>query len=248
MLRQDIKPLFDALQTNLSISHGATENLQDGLLNLKDELKRDISKREYDLGNLSYLARDIRDNFQFTLSLVDEINVIDELINQINILALNTAIEASKVEGENEEVFGELAKDIREKSDKVQGVIERIFTKEVKNKSFSEHNRYIQNSVLSLINERVESLGDYLNIGDELLKDIKKLEDIVRDISHSNSNNRDIFSSLFNSIDQPEEESSITVEETQEIIIEDRDEVVEERVYKKVKSQNREVERYIPEF
>jgi len=264
MSKQDIKPLFNAIETNLSISHGAITTLQNGLSDLKNELNKDISKRESDLNNLSYLARDIKDNFKFTLSLVDEINKIDELINQINILAINIALEVSKSEDINLEIFGDIAKDIREKSDKVQNIIEKIFTKEVKNKSFSEHNRYIQNSVLPLINERVESLGDYLNNKDEIFKSIKQLEDITVEISHTNSGNRDMIGLLSNLIEehyqsseqanrnsgvnevQAQAQEDITKDEKQSKEINNK--VKKKRVVRNLKSKNREIEQYIPEF
>jgi ribosomal protein L29 len=191
------KPLFDAFQSNLIHSKETIGVINRGIEEVEKLFLEDLSKRERDFGNLEYLARDLRDNLKFTVSLIDEVNIVDELITQINLLALNISIEANK-ESETTQLFGELAKDIREKSDKIQMVIERIYTKEVRNKSFSEHNRYIQNSVLPLINERVESMGGYLQDSEDLVKELKKSIDETHTLSDINSNNMEILTKFSN--------------------------------------------------
>ncbi len=179
-----LETLSQSIVGNLSLQKESMNSLLYSIQKVKKSLKDDFIYRERDLKNLSYIARDIKDNFQFTLMIADEVNIIDELIHQINLLALNITIESSKF-GETGDIFGELSKDIRENSDKIGSVIERIFTKEVKNKSFREHNRYIQNSVLHHINERIESLGSFIGGGDDLLREISSTEELLEDLIHS---------------------------------------------------------------
>jgi|GEM_PF-3704639 methyl-accepting chemotaxis protein len=179
-----LETLSQSIVGNLSLQKESMNSLLYSIQKVKKSLKDDFIYRERDLKNLSYIARDIKDNFQFTLMIADDVNIIDELIHQINLLALNITIESSKL-GETGDIFGELSKDIREKSDKIDSVIERIFTKEVKNKSFREHNRYIQNSVLHHINERIESLGSFIGGGDDLIREISSTQELLEDLIHS---------------------------------------------------------------
>jgi len=188
--------LSDALFGNMKIQKESIILLEDSLKNIKKDFNDDIAKKSVDLNNLSYIARDIRDNFQFTIAIIDEIGTIDELINQLNILALNLTVEASKVDGESGNTFSNLAKEVREKGDRVQGVIERVFTKEIRNKSFSEHNRYIKNSILPQINERVESLDSFLGNKESILKEFKKTDDLVEELQLLNSGNKTILNGI----------------------------------------------------
>ncbi len=192
-----IETVAQSVEGNLSLQREAMLSLSYSINRIRDYIKQDFSHREIDLKNLGYLARDIRDNFQFTLMLADEIGVIDELISQINLLALNITIEASKI-SDTGEVFSELSKDIREKSDKIGSVIERIFTKEVRNKSFREHNRYVQNNVLNLINSRIESLGGYLGEGEFLIREINSSDELLEDLIHSIESSLPLASTLKN--------------------------------------------------
>ncbi|HIO70601.1 MAG TPA: hypothetical protein EYG60_01575 [Campylobacterales bacterium] len=194
--RIEIKPLFDTIDVNFSIANEATEYLQKSIKNIKKIVEEDILNQRNSSKDLNYIIRDIKNNLEFTLYLVDEINRIDEVVNQINVLALNTAIEASKVDGEASKIFGNIAREVREKSDQIQEIITYIFNKEVKNKSFTEHNRYIKNSVLGLLEERGENITKYLNTGEQILRYVKKLEDWTKDIANSNDGNRELVQSL----------------------------------------------------
>jgi len=193
-----LKYLSEALFGNILIQRESISSIGNSLKILQKEFSSDISQKEMDLTNLSYIARDVRDNFQFTLSIIDEIGSIDELINQLNILALNISIEASKIEGEDGEIFTNLAKEVREKGDKVQGVIERIFLKEIRNKSFSEHNRYIKNSILPQINERVESLGQYFGNREDVVREFQKAGETIDELQILSSGNKTILSGIIN--------------------------------------------------
>ena len=193
--------LADALFGNMKIQKESIFLLDDSLQSIKKDFNDDLAKNEVDLNNLSYIARDIRDNFQFTISIIDEIGTIDELISQLNILALNLTVEASKIDNEIGNVFNNLATEIREKGDRVQGVIERVFTKEIRNKSFSEHNRYIKNSILPQVNKRVESLDSFLGNRESVLKEFKKTDILVEELQLLNSGNKTILNGIINFTD-----------------------------------------------
>ena len=200
--RIEVKPLFDTIDVNFSIANEATEYLQKSIKNIKKIVEEDILNQRNSLKDLNYIIRDIKNNLEFTLYLVDEINRIDEVVNQINVLALNTAIEASKVDGEASKIFGNIAREVREKSDQIQEIITHIFSKEVKNKSFTEHNRYIKNSVLNLLEDRGKNITNNINTGEQLLRHIKKLEDFAKDIENSNYGNKEMLQSLQNLLNE----------------------------------------------
>jgi len=192
------KYLSEALFGNISIQKESIASIENSVTFLRKEFDSDISNRETDLKNLNYISKDIKDNFQFTLSIIDEITSIDELINQLNTLALHISVEASKIGEENGEIFQNLAKSVREKGDEVQKVVENIFVKEVKNKSFSEHNRYVKNSILPQIDDRVKSLGEHIEKRDEILKEFQKTDDLVEELHILSSGNKTILNGIMN--------------------------------------------------
>ena len=203
--QSQFKYLSEALFGNISIQKESIASIDESINVLRKEFESDISNKAVDLNQLNYIAKDIKDNFQFTLSIIDEITSIDELINQLNLLALNISVEASKVGGEEGEIFQNLAKEVREKGDKVQGVIEKIFIKEIKNKSFSEHNRYIRNSILPQIDDRVKSLGEYIHRKDDISKEFNKTDDLIDELHILSSGNRTILNGIMNFSDSFEE-------------------------------------------
>jgi|GEM_PF-4566983 len=205
--------LSDALFGNMKIQKESIHLLENSLQMIKTDISDEVVKKNSDLNNLNYIARDIQDNFQFTISIIDEIGTIDELISQLNILALNLTVQASKVEGEIGNSFNTLASEIREKGDKVQNVIERVFTKEIRNKSFSEHNRYIKNSILPQVNERVQSLDNVLGKQESIFKEFKKADDLVEELQLLNSGNKTILNGIMSFTDGLKETQPVEVEE-----------------------------------
>jgi hypothetical protein len=182
---ENLDALIEKIAGNISFQRETTSIIEENLLKIFGDFKDDLKNRESDLGKLEYISRDIKDNFEFTNSIFDEINSIKDLVSQINLLSLNTILEVSKLE-ESGDIIN-MAREIRDRVEKSEKVLERVFTKEVKNKSFSQHNLYIKNSILPLIDKRVESLGDYLGRGDELRKDIKRNIELINELGVSNS-------------------------------------------------------------
>lgn len=216
-----LQSLSEAIQGNILFQKETISSIAKSIELLKKECNVDLSNKNIDINNLNYLVKDIKDNFQFTLNIIDEIGIIDELISQINLLALNISIQASKDGDLEQNLFINLANDIREKSDKIQGVIERVFIKEIRNKSFSEHNRYIQNSILPQINDRAQSLRDNIdNIG-ALSKEFKNIDISLDELHVANSGNKTMLSGITNVYHNPIVESDDSQEnkiETAEVI------------------------------
>jgi hypothetical protein len=80
----------------------------------------------------------------------------------------------------------------------VQQVIENIFLKEIKNKSFSEHNRYIKNGVLPRIDERIISLRKTIQNKDDVYKTISKSDELIEELKLLNSGDKTMLNGLIN--------------------------------------------------
>jgi hypothetical protein len=80
----------------------------------------------------------------------------------------------------------------------IQHIIEKIFLKEVKNKSFSEHNRYIKNGVLPRIDERIISLKKTIQNKDDVYKTIAKSDELIEELKLLNSGDKTMLSGLIN--------------------------------------------------
>jgi methyl-accepting chemotaxis protein len=179
------KSLNGSIQTQGEMLLSALSSLN----TVKKEFELDFSNREREFRELNHVSRDIKDNFSFTLSIVDEIKIIDKTVGEINELALHLAIESKKLDEESQKIFSERSKSIREMSDTIKDVIDKIFTKEIRNKTFSEHNRYIRNSVVHRIDDEVSTIGKYIENRDEHLKRVNKIERFLNSIQETVSQN-----------------------------------------------------------
>ena len=82
-IENQIKYLSDALFGNITIKKESLEMLDRSLESLKSVLDKLLNDSSQDLNNLEYISRDIKDNFQFTLSIIDDLNEIDNSISKI---------------------------------------------------------------------------------------------------------------------------------------------------------------------
>jgi len=239
-IENQIKYLSDALFGNITIKKESLEMLNSSLQSLKSVLDKLLSDSSQDLNNLEYISRDIKDNFQFTLSIIDELNEIDNSISKIidfevpKISMISPINEPEKIEEiqENKETnnsdevknndvdtssdtdktniekkdfkdieidnLKNVINDMKKWGNEVQQVIENIFLKEIKNKSFSEHNRYIKNGVLPRIDERIISLRKTIQNKDDVYKTISKSDELIEELKLLNSGDKTMLNGLIN--------------------------------------------------
>ena len=239
-IENQIKYLSDALFGNITIKKESLEMLNSSLQSLKSVLDKLLSDSSQDLNNLEYISRDIKDNFQFTLSIIDELNEIDNSISKIidfeipKISIISPVNEPEKIEEaqENNETISSdevknndvdtssdtdktniekkdfkdieidnlknVINDMKKWGNEVQQVIENIFLKEIKNKSFSEHNRYIKNGVLPRIDERIISLRKTIQNKDDVYKTISKSDELIEELKLLNSGDKTMLNGLIN--------------------------------------------------
>jgi len=239
-IENQIKYLSDALFGNTTIKKESLEMLNNSLKSLKSVLDKLLSDSSQDLNNLEYISRDIKDNFQFTLSIIDELNEIDNSISKIidfeipKISIISPVNEPEKIEEaqENNETISSdevknndvdtssdtdktniekkdfkdieidnlknVINDMKKWGNEVQQVIENIFLKEIKNKSFSEHNRYIKNGVLPRIDERIISLRKTIQNKDDVYKTISKSDELIEELKLLNSGDKTMLNGLIN--------------------------------------------------
>ena len=239
-IENQIKYLSDALFGNITIKKESLEMLDRSLESLKSVLDKLLNDSSQDLNNLEYISRDIKDNFQFTLSIIDELNEIDNSISKIidfeipKISIISPVNEPEKIEEaqENNETISSdevknndvdtssdtdktniekkdfkdieidnlknVINDMKKWGNEVQQVIENIFLKEIKNKSFSEHNRYIKNGVLPRIDERIISLRKTIQNKDDVYKTISKSDELIEELKLLNSGDKTMLNGLIN--------------------------------------------------
>ena len=256
-IENQIKYLSDALFGNITIKKESLEMLDRSLESLKSVLDKLLNDSSQDLNNLEYISRDIKDNFQFTLSIIDDLNEIDNSISKIVDFEIpkiaiispaetepkpSTAEEetqndnndnnddekndeqvhnnsdeveksdsdvSSKVSSDTDnnkkdfkdieiENLRNVISDMQKWGNEVQKIIEKIFLKEIKNKSFSELNRYIKNGVLPRIDERIISLRKTIQNKDDVYKTIAKSDELIEELKLLNSGDKTMLSGLIN--------------------------------------------------
>jgi len=260
-IENQIKYLSDALFGNITIKKESLEMLNRSLESLKSVLDKLLNDSSQDLNNLEYISRDIKDNFQFTLSIIDDLNEIDNSISKIIDFEIpkiaiissaetenksSTAETTNKTQNNNDDEKNEskenndeqvhnnsdevekndsdvsskvssdtdinkkdfkdieienlknVINDMQKWGSEVQEIIEKIFLKEIKNKSFSEHNRYIKNGVLPRIDERIISLRKTIQNKDDVYKTIAKSDELIDELKLLNSGDKTMLNGLIN--------------------------------------------------
>jgi hypothetical protein len=184
---EDIITGIAKISHSLNISFSAQNDILNSIFStleiIKRELDLDFSNREREFRELEHISRDIKDNFTFTLSIADEVKSIDEVLQKINGETLNLTLKSK------DENVSKSSKSVREFSDEIKEVVNKIFTKEIRNKTFGEHNRYIRNSVVHRIDDELSSLKKYIESKDGHLKKLAKIERYVNSFNEIISQN-----------------------------------------------------------
>ncbi|EJF06783.1 hypothetical protein ThvES_00011260 [Thiovulum sp. ES] len=189
-----IKKLTKSLQGSFSTQKELVNSATSSLNIFEKEFEMNFSNREREFRELSHISRDIKDNFAFTVSIVEDLKAIQKLVSQIDDIVFSVSVEADKFE--NNEKINEGSKKIRKFSDEVKNSLEKIFTKEIRNKTFSEHNRYVRNSVVHRIDDELESLQRYIKSREEQQNRISKMSSGFENLEEALSQNSAIISGI----------------------------------------------------
>jgi hypothetical protein len=244
-----IKKLTKSLQGSFSTQKEVVTSATSSLNIFEKEFEMNFSNREREFRELSHISRDIKDNFAFTVSIVDDLKSIQKFVSQIDDIVFSISVEAEKFE-ENQKVSNG-SKKIRELSDEVKGSLEKIFTKEIRNKTFSEHNRYVRNSVVHRIDDELESLQKYIDSREEQQKRVSKLASSFGNLEDALSQNSAIISGIdqltdaftFNGEKDIYETGEIKKEVKTETRKEEKVEVIESGENEKAEFKRREIDR-----
>jgi hypothetical protein len=189
-----IKKLTKSLQGSFSTQKELVNSATSSLNIFEKEFEMNFSNREREFRELSHISRDIKDNFAFTVSIVEDLKAIQKLVSKIDDIVFSVSVEADKFE--NNEKISEGSKKIRQFSDEVKNSLEKIFTKEIRNKTFSEHNRYVRNSVVHRIDDELESLQRYIKSREEQQNRISKMSSGFENLEDALSQNSAIISGI----------------------------------------------------
>jgi hypothetical protein len=188
-----LKKLTKSLQGSFETQRELVSTTTSSINIFEREFDMNFSNREREFRELSHISRDIKDNFAFTVSIVDDLKSIQKLISQIDEITFTVSIDANKLANEK---ISEESKKIRELSDEVKGFLEKIFTKEIRNKTFSEHNRYVRNSVVHRIDDELDSLSKYIESREEQHQRITKMTSNVSNLEESLAQNSAMISGI----------------------------------------------------
>ncbi len=169
--------------TSQEVSHKAemaeeeTKKAHENVVNGKQTLEKNISLTDNINDSVADTARIVEELSQFVLEIGSVTEVINNISEQTNLLALNAAIEAARA-GEQGRGFAVVADEVRNLASKtqkstisIQGIIEKLQSQsEVANKNMAENVELIQQSV---------SLADHVKASfEDISASVQSISDI----------------------------------------------------------------------
>jgi hypothetical protein len=197
--KKEIKKYTAALNKNFDIELESVKEIEAVIEKFRDSRSGETEALEDDLASLHYIAKNLRDNFQFTISIVEYLQNIQKTVKELNEAMILLSLKISTIE--NQEIKDSLIdvfKNTKEKEDALFNLVDEVLTAEVNNKTFIEHGRFVNNVVLPQISEKIEELGKEIKSSEELSSKFSKLFELVEDMKLLNSGNRTILKNLEN--------------------------------------------------
>ena len=107
----------------------------------------------------------------------NDIKSIQDIIYQINLLSLNSSIEAVKI-GDAGKPFSSISSEIRGLNDKAKSIIDRLDSKEINGKGVDENSKYVTESLLPKLNDSAKKIEELLNDKSKPLLELKQIADL----------------------------------------------------------------------
>ncbi|KAA0258656.1 hypothetical protein FHQ18_05730 [Deferribacter autotrophicus] len=176
---EEISVTSEEVLNNVNIVNNVMSNATSVTEEGKNKLYETVSRINNIKNNTSELAQTVEDLVYSSDEISNILNVIYDIADQTNLLALNAAIEAARA-GEHGRGFAVVADEVRKLAEKTQKSVKEIgnIIAQLKEKTKTAHNK------MQIAGESVEESVKIIN---ETEIAFNKIVDIIREISEKNS-------------------------------------------------------------